>query len=385
MSWLMTNAEEEKKRFLRDWFKEEFTFTQLCLRYGISRKTGYKLLNRFYQEGETAVVELSRARHNHPNQSDERQVEMLINLKHRYPYWGPKKLKDWLVAERPDEIYPAPSTIGSILKKHGLVKERRRNRKVPAHSSVLKEAESSNEIWCADFKGQFRLQDGKYCYPLTISDHYSRYLLGCQGLLHPRHNETQDYFERCFREYGLPEKIRTDNGQPFAGLGIGGLSRLSVWLLKLGVLPERIRRGKPQDNGRHERMHRTLKAETTQPSCFSLSDQQKRFDEFRKEYNQERSHEGIGRKRPSQIYQASNRSFPERIPEIIYPDRFEIRRVRSNGEIKWCNNYYFISELICGEPIGLEMIDEGRAILYFAQLKLGVIDARLNKIIRPAS
>lgn len=221
-----------------------------------------------------------------------------------------------------------------------------------------------------------------YCYPLTVSDNFSRYLLLCKGLERPTLEGTRKGFEHLFREYGLPKAIRTDNGQPFAGVGIGGLTRLSIWFLKLGILPERIEAGCPQQNGRHERMHRTLKQETTKPAGKDLLSQQRQFDEFRRIYNSERPHEALDGKRPAEIYTRALRAYPSQLPEIIYPDSYEIRKIKLNGEMKWRGKRYYVSELLVHEPIGLEVIDDGRAILHFAGLKLGLVDARTDRIIR---
>jgi hypothetical protein len=221
-----------------------------------------------------------------------------------------------------------------------------------------------------------------YCYPLTITDNYSRYLLAVDGFARPTYQNVRRSFERVFAEHGLPDAIRTDNGQPFAGCGLGGLTQLSIWFLKLGILPERISPGKPQENGRHERMHRTLKEATAKPSQNNFTDQQSAFDHFRQEYNQERPHEALDNHTPGDIYIPSSRELPALLREIQYPRNMEVRRVRSNGEIKWLGKKCFAAELLYGEPLGFEMIDEGRAIVYFAKLKLGIIDIRLDHILR---
>jgi hypothetical protein len=253
---------------------------------------------------------------------------------------------------------------------------------VPAHTEPFALCQTPNDIWSADFKGQFRMGNQRYCYPLTISDNYSRFLLACEGLESPNTDSSIKQFKKVFQTYGLPFAIRTDNGQPFASTGIAGLTRLSIWWLKLGISPERIKPAKPQQNGRHERMHRTLKAATAAPPKENLRAQQTSFERFLKEYNYERPHQGLNGKRPADIYQCASRTLPDKLPEVIYPHTFDIRKVRSNGEIKWCGKKYYVSELLHGEPLGFEVIEDGRAILYFARLKLGIIDARHDKIIR---
>lgn|SRR3990167_1364314 len=382
MSWRKINLIEQKMLFISDWLKDEFSFKDLCNRYQVSRKTGYALVNRYNLEGADAFQQKSRIRHYHPNAITDEIKSIVIATKQRYPNWGPVKLRDWLEINYPDGSWPASSTIGDCLKKHGLVKLRHKRRRVPAHSAPLVHCNAVNQVWSADFKGQFRLGNkGNYCYPLTISDNFSRYLLACHGLLSPNTEEAILLFEKIFYEYGLPYAIRTDNGQPFAGLGIGGLTRLSIWWLKLGIIPERIEPGCPEQNGRHERMHRTLK-EAIQTPKIKLSDQQKMFDQFKNEYNYERPHAALDKKRPADLHIKSLRSLPNKLPELEYPDSFSIRKVRSNGRIKWGGKQYDVSKLLYGEPVGIESIDEHRAIVYFSRLKLGIIDIKLDKITR---
>jgi putative transposase len=383
MGWRASEIKDEKIKFVGDYLKGEFNFSELCQRYSISRPTGYALIERYHEEGLEAFEEKSRAPHHIPHKTSTKLASILIELKHRYPTWGPRKIRDYLEAEGKKEISIAASTIGEIYKQHGLVKSRRYRKRVPAHSEPLRHCMASNEVWSADFKGQFRLKDKRYCYPLTITDNYSRYLFLCQGLISPNCNDTLKYFEKVFIEYGLPKAIRTDNGQPFCGMGLGGLTRLSIWFLKLGIMPERIALGHPEQNGRHERMHKTLKASTIVPRTKTLKQQQNLFDEFIQEYNHQRPHEALEGKRPAEIYKTAIREYPNRLPEIYYPDNYMIRKVKHNGDIKFAGKRYFVSELLHGEPIGLEVIDEDRAFVYLAALKLGIIDARLNKIIRP--
>jgi putative transposase len=381
MNWKNTDEYKERIKFIGDWLKDEFSFSDLCKRYGISRKTGYKLINRYKEEGGLSLHHRSHARHHHPNATSHKVQQRIIELKHRFPKWGPEKLRDWLLLNENHQLWPAASTIGDILKKHGLVKTRRYRNNVPAYSQPFAECIAPNDVWSADFKGQFRV-GGIYCYPLTISDNHSRFLLTCKGLEHPSLKETMPGFKQAFIEFGLPNAIKTDNGQPFAGLSIGGLTLLSIWFLKLGIMPERIEKGRPDQNGRHERMHRTLKEATALPPKSTFIEQQFCFDTFRNEYNNERPHKALSGKRPSDVYKPSQRALPDKLPEMIYPDNFEVRKVRSNGEIKWCGKHYFVSEMLYKEPMGLKIIDDGRAILHFGKLKLGIVDAREDKIIR---
>lgn len=382
MSWRNYDVEEQKMLFIADWMRDEMTVADLCRSYGISRKTGYKLIGGYLKNGQLAFEEKSRARHNISNKTPEILIERLLVLKNKFPYFGPEKIRDWLIRNEPANKWPATSTIGEIFKQHGLVKKRKYRRKVDPYTQPFEECKKPNHVWSADFKGQFKLGNKRYCYPLTISDNYSRFLLACDGMYRPTLKEAQKSFEKAFYLYGLPEVIRTDNGLPFAGSGANGLSKLSIWWLKLGILPERIEPGCPEQNGRHERMHRTLKEATTKPSKNNLAQQQKRFNEFIQEYNEERSHEALDKKCPADIYVSSKRVLPSRIPEVCYPNDFEIRFVRSNGEIKWGGKKYFISELLYGEPIGIEQLENDQLAIFFSKLKLGTLNLKEGKLSR---
>lgn len=382
MSWHESGVIDERRKFIDAWLKREFSFKELCERFKISRKTGYKLLARFRSEGDTAFRNRSRARLAQAHALSDQMVGELLVLKARYPLWGPRKIRDFLIIQNGLDKPPAASTIGDLFKRYGLVKPRKTRRKTPPHTIPLKHCNAPNRVWSADFKGQFELGDGQYCYPLTITDNYSRQVLACHALKSPNLSESIKVFQRVFEQYGLPDAIRTDNGQPFAGLGIGGLSQLSIWWLKLGIIPERIEPAKPQQNGRHERMHRTLKDATTKPPEQHIEAQQKRFDAFVKEYNEKRPHQALEGRRPIDVYRPSTKHMPRILAEVSYPEEFKIRKVRTNGEIKWYGKTYSVSQLLHGEPIGLQEIGEGRAIVHFAALRLGLIDARKDKIDR---
>lgn len=383
MSWQKTPVKLQKMRFIADWMSNEYTFSALCKRYHISRQCGYELVNRYHVEGELAFEERSHSRHTHPNQTPQELTQIILDTKHRFLTWGPVAIKAWLEEEYSNLLWPAASTIGDILKKHGLVKKRFPRKKVPPFTEPLKDCILPNQVWSADYKGHFRMKNGQYCYPLTITDNFSRYLLCCDAFEKIDAKMAIKSYEKVFYEYGMPDAIRTDNGYPFAGTAIGALCRLSIWLLKLNIVPERIEKGCPQQNPRHERMHRTLKAGINLNLKSSILEQQKWFDHFIKEFNEQRPHQALKLKKPAQVHQVSLRQYPLEVPEVIYPDHFLIRKVRTNGEIKYFNKKYFVSEILHGEPIGLEMIDEDRAIVYFAKLKLGIIDAKLDKINRP--
>jgi transposase InsO family protein len=382
MPWKKTEPMNERMKFIVAQQSGAFSMTELCERFSISRKTGYKWLNRYAVEGVTGLEARSQARHNHPNAVREEVVSEILTVKSRYRNWGPKKIRDWLCLNRPTWPLPATSTVGEVLKRHGLVKARKsRVRQVP-QAEPLSHCAQPNDVWSSDFKGQFRLGNGRYCYPLTVSDNCSRLLLVCKGLYAPTEEGVMPWFERAFREYGLPCAMRTDNGSPFASTALAGLTRLNIWWLKLGIKLERIQPGRPQQNGRHERMHRTLKEETAKPSKGNMSAQQRAFNRFKAEYNQERPHESLEGVPPSRRYKASYRVYPNTIAEVAYDESMTVRRVRTNGEIKWLGDKIYVSESLRGEPVGLLPIDNERWELYFAQQKLGLLDERLGRIIR---
>jgi len=274
----------------------------------------------------------------------------------------------------PTMAWPATSTIGEILRRHGLVVRRRRRVVTPADASPFADCGGPNDSWSIDYKGWFRTGDGRRCDPLTISDAYSRYLLRCQAVRRVDTSCAWPLLEATFKEYGLPRAIRSDNGPPFANCSAGGLSRLSVWWIKLGIRPERITPGRPSENGRHERLHGTLKRDACEPPAANRRAQQQRFDAFRRTYNEERPHEAINNLPPSALYRASPRSYPARLPAIVYPDQWPIRMVRQNGEIKWRGERVFVSDVLVGEPLGLRERDGGLWELYFGPIMLGTLN-----------
>ncbi len=371
MPWSETTKMRERMRFVLDAEEELFTMTELCQRYGISRVTGNKWLKRFRGQGVQGLEDLSRAPQHSPHQTPAVIVEMIAEARRHHPNWGARKLIRWLQRRRPNLTLPAPSTAGDILKRLGLIQSRRRRRHLPHPGRGLTEALAPNQVWTADFKGQFRTQDGRYCYPLTVADRFSRYLLGCQSQLSVETISTRKNFQRLFREYGLPQIIRTDNGVPFAApTAISRLSRLSVWWIRLGIRPELIQPSHPEQNGRHERMHRTLKAETTRPPAANARAQQRLFDSFRFEFNHERPHETLQDKLPADLYQPSPRLFPNRLPQPEYPGHFEVRKVSKNGGIRWKKGWVNISHSLLEEYVGLEEVDDGFWSLYFGPMLL---------------
>jgi transposase InsO family protein len=368
---------KEKMRFVSARDSGLYRMSELCERFGISRKTGYKWLKRFEVEGVDGLKERSRKPHSSPNRTSEEIQELLIEVRRSHPSWGPEKLLD-VVGSRHGELeLPARSTVAAILKREGLVKDRRRRRHHRHPGRPQREVTAPNQVWTADFKGQFKTRDGRWCYPLTVADEHSRYLLACDALRSTEVRGVRRAFERLFREHGLPEAIRTDNGVPFVKpTAIHGLSSLSVWWVELGIEPERIQPGKPQQNGRHERMHRTLKQEAVIPPANTLHAQQKKFDGFREEFNHERPHQALGNKRPAQIWSPSPRPLPRRVPKPNYPGHYQVRLVVSTGHIKFKNRLLFLSQTLNKRHVGLEEVDDGVWSIYFYDILLARLDER---------
>jgi len=373
---------EERVKFIMDVLDNNYDMTELCNYYGISRKTGYKWFDRYHQGGIEALCNRSRAPHNHPNEISRRVKQSILAVKKRFPKWGAPKIRSRLERIHPVwDSYPAISTIGLFLHKQGLTCRHKRRRKATPTELPLTSGRYSNQVWCADFKGHFKTADRSRCNPLTISDHASRYLLCCRHLVRMSYELVKMRFERVFREYGLPEVIRTDNGTPFSSRGLGGLSRLSYWWIRLGIYPERIEPGHPEQNGRHERMHKTLKDYTARPAAKTIARQQKRFDEFCVEYNEHRPHEALEMRTPSQCYSQSPRSFPSRLPQLIYPEDMLVRRVHNHGDILYFGRRLFLTESLRDEVIGIEQVSEDVSRLWYCDYLLGRIDHRNWRIL----
>ncbi len=381
MPWTETCVMDERVKFIMEVLDDTYCITELCSYYGISRKTGYKWLDRYRQDGIEALRNRSRAPHSHPHEISHQVKESILAVKKRFPKWGAPKIRARLERIHPSwDSYPAVSTIGLFLYKQGLTCPRKRRRKATPTEPPLTSSRYSNQVWCADFKGHFRTGDGSRCNPLTISDYASRYLLCCRHLERMSYEQVRIRFERIFREYGLPEVIRTDNGTPFASRGLGGLSRLSYWWIRLGIHPERIEPGHPEQNGRHERMHKTLKEHTAKPPARSLRKQQRRFNEFCVEYNEHRPHEALEMRTPSQCYSSSIRQFPSRLPQVIYPDHMQAKRVYQHGDIMYKGKRLFATESLRGEYVGIEQTDEDMSLLWYCSYLLGQIDHRQLRI-----
>ena len=379
MPWEQTSAMDQRVKFIADHLSGRHSISELCRAYRISRPTAYKWIERYERDGAEGLEEFSRAPHDHPNQTCEEVREMIVETKLYQQSWGPKKVVDYLRENGPQLHWPADSTAGEILKRAGLVKRRVRHPHVSPYSEPFGDCQGPNQIWSADFKGDFALGNHRRCYPLTLSDNFSRYLLLCRALEHPSYQAVRPWFEWAFRQYGLPQAIRTDNGAPFASLAIGGVSELSKWWIKLGIRPERIKPGKPSQNGRHERMHRTLKQDVAPQPTHQR--QQHHFDLFQEQYNQQRSHEALGRKTPASVYHASPRCYPGKIPPIEYGAGITVRRVRYNGEIKWHGDLIYVSQVLIQEPVGLKQIEDGKWEVRYSFHLLGTIDQRSKKIL----
>lgn len=384
MPWKETCIMSQRELFIEDWLSHRFSISELCQRYGIARKTGYKWINRFREQGVNGLADLSRARHTHSNQTPEWIVKRILDLKVRYPNWGPVKIHSSLYRANHSQHWPAPSTIGEILKRHNLVRPKRRRLTTPPQTQPLAHAIEPNDVWSADFKGQFKMGNDRWCYPLTLTDNFSRMLLVCKGLYNTKLPAVQVAYEVAFREYGLPKMIRTDNGWPFACVTLGGLTPLSIWLVRLGIYPERIKAGCPQQNGRHERMHRTLKAEVAKPPKGNLSVQQRALNRFKSQYNEERPHQSLGLwKCPADVYIKSPRPFPNQLPPLEYPSEHEVRKVKSGGYIKLNGQAIYVTRRLLGEYVSLEYVDNRCWLLRFGEMRLGIVDEVVGRVIRP--
>jgi transposase InsO family protein len=385
MAWKETCVMSERIQLINDYLSGDYGISELAAEYAVSRKTVYKWTGRHAAGGWAALADQSRAPRRHPNAVAAEIEQLLLELKARRPLWGAPKLRHKLLEAVGVAHCPAESTVSEILRRHGLSRVAKRRRRGVPSEGPFADCRAANAVWCADFKGWFRTGDGNKCTPLTISDGHSRYLLRCQGMGGATGWVTvRPLFIATFREYGMPEAMRTDNGPPFATTTLGGLSALAVWWVRLGIRLERIEPGQPQQNGRHERMHRTLKEATASPPRGNLRKQQEAFDEFRHEYNTERPHEALGQETPAACYEPSAREYPERLPEQRgYPDDWEKRRVRQSGQIKWRGKEVRLTEALWGQEVGLKPVADGEWLVYFEGLELGRFEERTGHI-RPA-
>lgn len=380
MPWTCTDPMTQRARFVLAYQEGLYSMTELCARFAVSRKTGYKWLRRFEETGLEGLADQSRAPKRSPHQTDAEVEDLLLACRKQHPRWGPRKLLAYLARRHPQLALPASSTAGAILKRHGLIKPRRRRRTTRHPGAVPLLTTAPNQIWTADYKGEFKTLDGIYCYPLTVADAHSRYVLGCQALLSTKQQTAFGQFERLFKHYGLPEAIRTDNGVPFATRALCGLSRLSVWWIKLGITHQRIEPGQPQQNGRHERMHRDLKAETTRPPERNQHRQQERFDSFRAEFNEERPHEALGDETPASHYRCCHRALPETLPEPCYAAHHETRWVSKAGTFRFKKRQIFLSQALGHEWVAFEEVADGIWSVYFYDVLLARLDERDCKL-----
>lgn len=374
-----THVLDERRRFVEDIESGHWSMTELCERYGVTRPTGYKWVARHRVDGCAGLADRRRVPHACPHRTSG-DLEALIVAARREYGWGAKKLRHVLRQRYPTRSWPARSTFNEILERHALLRKQRR-RQPWSHPGVAPlHTDRPNQVWPADFKGQFKTGDGRYCYPLTVTDHFSRSLLACHGLRSVKTAEAQPVFRTLFRTVGLPDAIRTDNGAPFTSTGIHGLSALNVWWMQLGIVHQRIHPGRPQENGTHERMHRELKRETTRPAADSQRAQQRRFDAFQRRYNEERPHEGIGDRTPASLWTPSPRLFPERIPPPAYPAHMDVRRVTTAGTFKLHGHRLFLSETLEHQDIGLEEVADGVWNIVYYRTLLGKLDERTRRI-----
>ena len=379
MPWQELSPVNLRMRFVTDWQRDCWTMSELCAEYQISRKTGYKWVDRFEVAGPRGLEDLTRRPAHSPGATDPALVEALVAVRTRHPRWGATKLLAVAARRQPRAEWPSRSTVCSLLKARGLIHPQRRRHR-PAPGPLPRAPRTVNEVWTTDFKGQFRTGDGVYCYPFTLRDGFSRFVLRCDGLIGPTYDATRRRFERAFADYGLPQRIRSDNGTPFAGTGLARLSRLNVWWIRLGITPERIAVGHPEQNGSHEQFHRILKAETTRPAASTLRAQQRRFDTFSTEYNQERPHEALANATPAMVYHASPRPWPRRLTPIDYPRHLEVRHVHGNGCVWWGDRVLFLSNALIGEYVAFEEVDEGLWTVYLATVALARFDERHRQL-----
>jgi putative transposase len=383
MGWMETCAVAERMRFVMAVEKREETLAAVCRRFGVSRKTGYKWLERYRDGGVEDLKDRSRTPFHHPQAMTDEMAERCVAVRRAHPSWGPVKVRAWLEERMPQLQWPATSTIGALFDREGLTVKRRLRRRSPPSSAPFAHCAAANDVWCIDFKGWFLTGDGARCEPLTLSDAYSRYLLRCQAMARTDTDHVWPVLEAAFCEFGLPHRLRSDNGSPFASCGAGGLSQLSVKVIKAGVVPERIAPGKPQQNGRLERLHLTLLQDTANPPARSLRQQLKRLRSFQQLYNEERPHQALGNDTPAAHYAVSPRRFDGVLREPSYGGDYAIRRVRHNGEIRWQGNTIYISAALIGEPVGLIENNDGGWTICYGPIVLGIIAHRADRLRKP--
>ena len=374
MPWKESRIVDQRLQFLSSYQQKEMSLSDLCREFGVSRPTGYRWINRYKEVGPEGLLDRSRKPHGCSHATSEATENAILALRSKHPSWGARKLKARLEKVQPRVNWPAASTFGNILHRADLTNPKQKKRRTTPCSEPFSEVTAPNQLWCMDFKGYFSTGDGTRCDPFTITDAHSRYLIRCQTVSRMDLSQVVAVCEAAMREYGMPARIRTDNGAPFAGTGLLGLSKLSLSWTKMGIVHERIQPGRPQQNGRHERMHRTLKEDTTKPPALTLRLQQKKFDRFRQIFNHERPHEGLNNETPASLYQRSSIMFPRVLTPFTYPRGFQTRRVNTSGDISWHKDRVFISQVFSFEDLGFEEMDEEIFRVYFREIELGELD-----------
>jgi putative transposase len=381
MPWEESDKVTERMRFVTRHLDGE-RISDLSREFGISRQTGHALVKRYKLFGPAALKDRSSRPHRSPNRTPAAKAEEILKLRKKHPTWGPKKLKERLERLQPDVRWPACSTIGAILADAGVVRRRKRRRRAFPSRTRRRETTAPNELWCMDYKGHFRLGNGQYCYPLTVTDHYSRFLAGCEALENTRTGCAEMTLWALFAELGVPDAVRSDNGAPFASCGRLGLSRLSVRLMRLGIEVERIEPGHPEQNGRHERMHLTLKQDATRPPAANILAQQEKFDLFRATFNEERPHEALSMRTPADVYLPSTKRLPERMPSLSYPLHDHTCRVYPSGSFRLpAVGLVYLGLAFADQDIGLREIGTKTWLVTFMDLDIGYLDANTKQII----
>ncbi|MDO5971379.1 IS481 family transposase [Flavivirga aquimarina] len=377
MPWKATTTMEQKIEFICEWRTGKYTITELCKNFGISRPTAYKLIDRFENQGYNGLKEQSRAPRKHPNATDENIVKSIIKLKGKHSRWGAKKIRVLLFNDFTKEEVPSVVTVHNILKKHGLVCPQKRMRRVKPVFPIF-DPKSCNEVWSADYKGKFLMGNKIYCHPLTIADSKSRFLFTAKGHYKENLKSAKTEFTKVFRTYGIPEQIHTDNGSPFGSVrAIQRYTRLSYWFIELGITPVFSDPAHPEQNGRHERMHRDLKAACAKPAAFDLKAQQRRLNHFVKEYNNIRPHEALDMKTPADIHDFSTRPFPEKIPKFDYDTKYKVLKVTKNGSIRWKSYYWvYVTAALMGKYVAIQDIGNGVWKVFYRNVLLGFFDER---------
>ncbi len=381
MPWKEENIMDLKTQFVTLAIKRHHTFSDLCKLFNISRKTGYKWLNRFYLSGLPGLEDQPTTPHHKPFGVSPHIIDHIIAIKKKHPTWGARKLKQYINRHSPHLKLPTEVTIHRHLKERGLTRPMRKRRNPGHPGKPFTIPKKPNDIWTTDYKGHFKLMTGDYCYPLTVMDEYSRFMLDVKALKNTAINGAMPRFIHLFKEFGLPRAIKSDNGAPFASFGLARLTKLSVLWIRLGIKPILTEPGSPQQNGKHERMHRTLKAEATIPPSAAFNAQQRRFNNWIEEYNKDRPHDSLGGQTPMDIYRPSDRMMPDKLPDITYPDHFEVRYVSNNGAMRWDTKSVGVTTALTGHYVGLEEVEEGIWAVYYSWKRLGFLNVKKRKIL----